>query len=107
MYRKAMLFNDKAIANEIMAAKTPKKQKALGRKVREFDNEICIEHREQIVEDGNWYKFSTGQGKLAKKLLATGTTELIEVRYILLAKRIQITNLRHQHKIAFGASGSV
>lgn len=79
MYRKAMLFDDEATADKIMSAKTPKEQKALGRKVKQFDEDVWTAHREQIVEDGNWYKFSTRDDELSEKLLATGTMELIEV----------------------------
>lgn len=84
MYRKAMLFEDYDIAKQIMA-KLPKDKpasvKALGRRVKGWDDDIWAEHRESIVEDGNWYKFTNStKGDLKEKLLATGERELVEVR---------------------------
>lgn len=83
MYRKAMLFEDPETAEEIMQAKTPKAQKALGRKVSGFTNEVWCSNRELIVVDGNWYRFTNpvcGSEDSKKKLLATGDRELVEVR---------------------------
>ena len=74
---------DHDIAKQIMA-KLPKDKpasvKALGRHVKGWDDEIWIERRESIVEDGNWYKFTAStNGNLKAKLLATGERELVEV----------------------------
>lgn len=83
MYRKGMLFEDPETAEEIMQAKTPKAQKALGRKVSGFTDKVWCANRERIVVDGNWYKFTNpvgGSEDLKKKLLATGDRELVEVR---------------------------
>ena len=85
MYRKAVLFKDYDIAQAIMK-KVPKDKpasvKALGRRVKGWDDKIWEEHRESIVEDGNWYKFTTStKGNLKEKLLETGTRELVEVRH--------------------------
>ena len=83
MYRKAILFEDYDIAKQIMA-KLPKDKptsvKALGRRVKGWDDEVWAKHRESIVEDGNWYKFTNStKGGLKAKLLATGEQELVEV----------------------------
>ncbi|KAI4186056.1 MAG: hypothetical protein L6R41_003728 [Letrouitia leprolyta] len=82
MYHKAILFNDPKTGDQIMLADTPKKQKALGRKVKNFDHKIWNAHREEIVEEGNWYKFCNSKKgiKLSKMLADTGERELVEVR---------------------------
>lgn len=87
MYHKGILFGDTETAEEIMVADTPKKQKALGRKVKGFDDKTWNEHRERIVEEGNWHKFCTptGQSELKKLLLDTGERELVEVWEITLS----------------------
>lgn len=81
-----MLFEDPVTAEEIMQAKTPKSQKALGRIVSGFTDTVWSSNRELIVVDGNWYKFTNpvgGSEDLKKKLLATGDRELVEVsRYV-------------------------
>lgn len=81
MYHKAVLFKDPETAKQILLAHTPKQQKALGRKVKNFDEETWNAHREKIVEDGNWNKFSNSRGgtKLKDMLVETGDRELVEV----------------------------
>ena len=82
MYQKALLFEDKDIAEEILAAEHPKDQKALGRIVKNFDNKKWNANRELIVEEGNWYKFTRakqGGEELRRRLLETGDRELVEV----------------------------
>ena len=82
MYQKAILFNDKSIAAEILESNSPKDQKALGRIVSNFKNDVWLENRERIVRDGSYYKFKNGKGpegeSLKEKLLATGDRELAE-----------------------------
>jgi ribA/ribD-fused uncharacterized protein len=83
MYHKAELFRDTAIATEIMDSSSPKAHKALGRMVEGFDNEVWNAHRERIVEEGNWNKFTRSlrlEEGLREMLLATGKRELVEVR---------------------------
>lgn len=80
MYHKAILFNDQKIADEIVREPNPRKQKALGRRVRGFDEEMWNKHREIIVEEGNWWKFTQSKnGGLKSLLLETVDRELIEV----------------------------
>ena len=80
MYQKAVLFKDQDIADKIMLQPEPKKQKALGRKVRNFVPKQWDKKKEQIVEDGNFWKFTQPKGEEMKgKLLATGNRELVEV----------------------------
>ncbi|KAL8674068.1 MAG: hypothetical protein Q9168_001529 [Polycauliona sp. 1 TL-2023] len=81
MYQKAILFEDAEVADQIMLAKTPKEQKALGRKVKNFDGDVWDAHRENIVEQGNWYKFCSskkGGSKWKDMLCETGDRELVE-----------------------------
>jgi ribA/ribD-fused uncharacterized protein len=80
MYQKAALFGDHKIACEILRAKEPAKQKALGRKVHGFDSALWDAEKERIVEEGNWHKFSAENNSHLKKLLLdTGIRELVEV----------------------------
>lgn len=81
MYHKAMLFRDDETAVKIMAATEPRKQKALGRKVKDFTAEVWEQNREKIVEEGNWNKFCHAKEEegLQQKLMKTGTRELVEV----------------------------
>ena len=81
MYHKALVFEDAVAAAQIMEAKTPKEQKALGRKIRNFDEKTLNDHRERIVEEANWYKFTNNKNDsyMAPKLLDTGSRELVEV----------------------------
>lgn len=82
MYHKGLLFRDIETAEKIMIAKTPKKQKALGREVKGFNEKLWNQHREKIVEEGNWHKFChpVVESNLKKSLLETGERELVEVR---------------------------
>lgn len=81
MYHKAMLFNDQEVANSIMLEPSPKKQRALGRKVKNFDSKKWDMMKEQIVEDGNWWKMTQSKEcDLGQMLLETGDRELVEVR---------------------------
>ena len=52
----SVLFGDKEIADEIMAGTDPKVIKSLGRKVRNFDQEVWEEKCRGIVKDGNMAK---------------------------------------------------
>ena len=79
MYQKAILFDDQETAAEITIEPEPSKQKALGRKVKGFNNKTWNKKREQIVEDGNWWKFTRSkEGDLRELLLKTGDRSLVE-----------------------------
>ena len=60
----------------------PKKHKALGRAVQGFDGKKWDAHKLQIVQDGNWWKFTKSEDaeNLKAMLLATGDREIVEVR---------------------------
>lgn len=77
MHGKAMLFGDAAVAAEILAADHPRRHKALGRKVKPFDDARWKAHREAIVLAGNRAKF-TQNAELRERLLATGDAVLVE-----------------------------
>lgn len=81
MYQKAIVFGDHMIAAQILEAVDPATQKSLGRKVQGFDKASWDVRKEKIVEEGNWYKFSTAENSgLKKLLLETGERELVEVQ---------------------------
>lgn len=77
MYRKATLFQDEEMAAKILAAQTPREQKALGRAVHNFQRDQWEAHCRQFVYDGNDAKF-TQNPALLEKLLATKGTTLVE-----------------------------
>lgn len=67
MFAKAILFEDEELAKEIAVTTDPKKAKALGRRVKGFDQQIWDEQKESIVYTANFYKFS--QNKELRKFL--------------------------------------
>lgn len=77
MAQKALLFNDIKTYDKIMSLSNPHKIKALGRLVKNFDQEMWDKHKEDIVFKGNLLKFSQNK-KLCKQLLATGDKEIVE-----------------------------
>ena len=79
MYQKAILFNDQEVADMIALEPAPEKQRALGRKVKGFNNKKWNTKREKIVEDGNWWKFTQSkEDDMKKLLLETGDSLLVE-----------------------------
>lgn len=76
MAMKARHFGDKEIEEKIMAVSDPKKQKALGRQVRNFDAKAWSEVARDYVFKGNIAKFS--EPHLRDILLATGEKLLVE-----------------------------
>lgn len=77
MYKKAMLFNDSEIAQEILMATDPRDQKALGRQVKGFDSAIWEKHAKQIVYKACYLKFTQNQ-KLLEVLMSTAGSLLVE-----------------------------
>lgn len=76
MAAKARLF-DPSVVPEILAAASPGAAKALGRKVRGFDEAVWVDQRFKIVCEANFAKF--GQHPPLQKFLAeTGTKILVE-----------------------------
>lgn len=77
MYHKAQLFGDEEMMQQILASKDPKKIKALGQKVRNFDETAWSEAKYSIVLNGNYKKFSQNP-RLKNFLLQTGDKILAE-----------------------------
>lgn len=77
MYQKAKLFNDLEIANKILKTNNPRTIKMYGRKVKNFNENIWIKNRENIVYNGNLLKFQQNK-YLQKELLKTNNKILVE-----------------------------
>ncbi|MES1909599.1 MAG: hypothetical protein MHM6MM_002313 [Cercozoa sp. M6MM] len=77
MAEKARLFGDYSMRRQILAVNNPRKQKALGRKVRDFDAQMWHEQGLDIVTQGNFLKFSQNE-HLAQALLETGDKTIVE-----------------------------
>ncbi|KAJ6499557.1 hypothetical protein C8R47DRAFT_293400 [Mycena vitilis] len=82
MLRKALLFADYDVAKEVLTISGTSKQdmaavKALGRKVKNFDETKWVKYREGIVRQGTEHKFRQND-ELRKKLFATGETTIVE-----------------------------
>lgn len=76
MAEKARLFGDDANLARILATDDPRRQKALGQKVRPFDQATWEEHRIPIVTAVSRAKFADPERAAA--LLATGDRLLVE-----------------------------
>jgi len=77
MAEKARLFGDAEIEARVLAAAHPKSVKALGRKVRGFDDATWCEARQQIVLEGSLHKFRQNPA-LLEFLLSTRDATLVE-----------------------------
>ena len=77
MAGKAELFGDQEIREQILKCSDPKQIKALGRKVRGFDQKVWDKFKYAIVLNGNWCKFSQNRN-LREFLLSTGDSVLAE-----------------------------
>lgn len=77
MAGKARLFNDQEIAEKIIAKTSPKDVKDLGRQIKNFDAALWDQHKYNIVEQGNYLKFSQNNN-LKHFLIQTGTKVLVE-----------------------------
>lgn len=80
MHQKAVLMNDSETAQLILQTNDPRKMKALGRKVRGWDQDLWDEHKADIATRGCRAKF-TQNDDLAEMLLATGTKTLVEAAH--------------------------
>lgn len=77
MYAKAELFGDHEIKERIMATQIPSQIKALGRKVKNFDDKIWGENREEIAYKLNYAKFSQDPN-MRKAMFDTGDKKFVE-----------------------------
>ena len=77
MAEKARVFGDSEHLAKILAASNPRQQKALGRKVRGFDEEVWRSVCRGIVYHANLAKYTQDAG-LREKLLATEDRMIVE-----------------------------
>lgn len=77
MASKARLFGDGETLADILAASDPATIKALGKKVKGFDQDTWERHRLDLVTEGNVAKFSQ-RPDLGAHLVATGEAVLVE-----------------------------
>lgn len=77
MYSKAKLFGNEEVAAQVLLAQHPRDQKALGRKVRGYQDDVWSRRRVGIVTKGCYAKFSQNPESKAA-LLATQNTILVE-----------------------------
>jgi ribA/ribD-fused uncharacterized protein len=77
MAMKAKLFGDEKIHRQIMEAHDPATQKALGRKVKNFNKEQWEAIAREVVYQGNLVKFTT-DGDLKTFILNTGDDIIVE-----------------------------
>lgn len=81
MHRKALLFAGPShpISQELEKGWKlhPRTVRDLGRKIPNFNQEVWVQNRFEIVVEGSYLKFSQN-GDLKQKLLATGNRELVE-----------------------------
>ena len=77
MHQKAVVFQDTEMAEKILKAKTPREQKALGRKVRNFDGKVWEDASKKAVYTGNYAKFTQNKA-LLQILMDTDGTTLVE-----------------------------
>jgi len=77
MAQKAILFGDQDIFTQIVAADSPGKVKSLGRKVKNFSEDLWVSKRFEIVLEGNLAKFSQNP-TLQTFLLSTKKRVIIE-----------------------------
>jgi ribA/ribD-fused uncharacterized protein len=77
MYHKALLMGDTLVANTILKTSHPAKIKELGRKVRNWNEELWVKNREIIMYKGIYLKCLEHPDFL-KKLLSTGDRLIIE-----------------------------
>lgn len=77
MAEKARLFDDMNALDDILASDSPRRAKAIGRRVRNFDEETWASHRFEIVCVGNSAKFGQNS-RLAGFLRSTGNHVIVE-----------------------------
>ncbi|KAK5169607.1 uncharacterized protein LTR77_005584 [Saxophila tyrrhenica] len=87
MWRKAMLFDDPATAAKIMAITSARKQKGLGREIQNYDEAKWCEARLEIVQRGNWLKFTQSTDVASMKMDDVG--EPVPLKDLLLATKDQ------------------
>lgn len=77
MAKKACLFGDMEVYDQIIKCTNPKEIKALGRKIKNFDEQIWNEEKYDIVLKGNYLKFNQNK-ELREYLLGTAQSIIVE-----------------------------
>ncbi|KAK5126016.1 hypothetical protein LTR85_011371 [Meristemomyces frigidus] len=77
MYHKALVMGDEEIAQQTLECSTPAEAKALGRKVRNFDQNKWDASCDRIVEEGNYLKFSQDE-RMKRVLVGTEARGIVE-----------------------------
>lgn len=77
MASKARLFGDDVILHEILEAADPKTAKALGRKVKDFEDDVWKRNCRRLVTQGNVAKFSQND-ELRMFLIGTEDHVIVE-----------------------------
>lgn len=77
MYGKAVTFQDGDAMRAVLATRDPKDQKAIGRTIKGYDNEIWNEVKFPIVSRNNYFKFKQDP-ELKEFLILTDGYELVE-----------------------------
>lgn len=77
MAEKARLFKDEESLAAIMATDSPREQKAIGRKIKDFDKAKWEHVAKEVVYLGNLAKFTQNE-ELLEQLLDTDDEELVE-----------------------------
>ena len=77
MVKKAELFGDKEMAQNILDSKSPAEAKKWGREVSNYDDVLWLANRYQIVKEGNLHKFNQNK-ELKEFLLQTKNRILVE-----------------------------
>jgi ribA/ribD-fused uncharacterized protein len=77
MAEKARLFGNEEVRQRILAAKHPAEAKKLGREVTGFNPQVWDEQKYDLVQAGNYQKFSQHR-PLKEYLLNTGSRVLVE-----------------------------
>lgn len=77
MAKKALVFKDQEAYDEIMSTKNPRDQKAIGRRVKNFNADVWSVVSREVVYQANYAKF-TQNPKMREELMATGDLEIVE-----------------------------
>lgn len=77
MYKKAKLFKDEAVAGQILKTTSQRDIKALGRKVKHFNEQVWDEHKQDIVNQGVYLKFKQNS-KLQTEILSANVDTFVE-----------------------------
>jgi ribA/ribD-fused uncharacterized protein len=80
MAEKARCFGDNEALEEIMATNNPRKQKAIGRRVRNFVAEVWTPRSYEVVMEATVAKFDQNPD-LREILLSTGNKTIVEASY--------------------------